>query len=265
MNRPPIVIVIDDDPTGSQSVHSCLLLLSWDVSSIRHALRHPSNLFFILANSRSLDPSSAAELNRNIILALCQALSLEGLTCKDVILVSRGDSTLRGHGFLEPHVLNDAFGPFDATFHLPAFIEGGRTTVDCNHLLYGSPVHLSAFAKDRIFGFNTSYRPQWLSDKSSGLISPESVLTVHCHELESSSGQDFSDLVSRLIQLTNNPSVVVNASSYNHLYNFALAVLQLYPRKRFLFRSAASFIKAISPQISHPRSASTLASLRLKG
>ena len=131
-------------------------------------------------------------------------------------------------------------------------------------MLNGSPVHLSSFAKDRLFGFSTSYLPQWLSDKSLGLISPESVLEVHCHELESISGPTFSDLVSRLELFNNNVSVIVNASSYKHLHTFAQAVLELYQHKRFLFRSAASFIKAISPQINQSRSSCSLASLRLR-
>ena len=40
------IVVIDDDPTGSQTVHSCPLLLRWDVDSLRRGLRHPSPLLF---------------------------------------------------------------------------------------------------------------------------------------------------------------------------------------------------------------------------
>ena len=54
-------------------------------------------------------------------MALDVALTSVGLDRRDIFLVSRGDSTLRGHGFLEPSVLANSFGPFDATFHCPAF------------------------------------------------------------------------------------------------------------------------------------------------
>jgi uncharacterized protein YgbK (DUF1537 family) len=29
------IIILDDDPTGSQTVHSCLLLTRWDVVSLQ--------------------------------------------------------------------------------------------------------------------------------------------------------------------------------------------------------------------------------------
>ena len=128
------VVVIDDDPTGSQTVHSCPLLLRWDAETLRQALRHPSPLLFLLADTRALTPSSAAERNRMIAAALDAALQAEGLARDHLLLVSRGDSTLRGHGVLEPAVLEECFGPFDATVHAPAFIEGGRTTVNGVHL-----------------------------------------------------------------------------------------------------------------------------------
>ena len=99
------VVVIDDDPTGSQTVHGCPLLLRWDPRTLQRALRHPSPLLFLLADTRALDPSQAAERNREIATNLDAALTSEGLQRTDVQLVSRGDSTLRGHGVLEPQVL----------------------------------------------------------------------------------------------------------------------------------------------------------------
>ena len=47
----PKIIVFDDDPTGSQTVHSCLLLLQWDVETLRLGLKDKAPIFFILANS----------------------------------------------------------------------------------------------------------------------------------------------------------------------------------------------------------------------
>ena len=61
------LVVIDDDPTGSQTVHSCPLLLRWDVESLRRGLRHRSPLLFVLANTRALSPDAAAERNREIM------------------------------------------------------------------------------------------------------------------------------------------------------------------------------------------------------
>ena len=172
------VVVIDDDPTGSQTVHSCPLLLRWDVDTLRRGLRHASPLLFLLADTRALTPTVAAERNRGIAAALDLALQREGLGRDQVLLVSRGDSTLRGHGVLEPEVLQGAFGPFDATFHVPAFLEGGRTTVNGVHLLHGEPVHTTPFAQDRLFGFSSSDLARWLEEKSDGAIAAASVLRI---------------------------------------------------------------------------------------
>ena len=56
------IVVIDDDPTGSQTVHGCPLLLRWDAASLAAGLAHPSPLLFLLANTRALDAAAAAEL-----------------------------------------------------------------------------------------------------------------------------------------------------------------------------------------------------------
>ena len=53
------IVVIDDDPTGSQTVHGCPLLLRWDAETLAAGLAHPSPLLFVLANTRALAPAAA--------------------------------------------------------------------------------------------------------------------------------------------------------------------------------------------------------------
>ena len=256
------VVVIDDDPTGSQTVHSCPLLLGWDRESLRRGLRHPSPLLFLLADTRALTPEAAVERNREIARHLDQALAAEGLGRGDVLLVSRGDSTLRGHGVLEPACLEEAFGPFDATFHIPAFIEGGRTTVNGVHLLNGEPVHTTAFAQDRIFGFSTSNLAVWLEQKSGGLIRRADVQRIHLRELDAASGAGLPCLIDRLRSLNGNVPVVVDAERQDQLSALAAAVRALRSEKRFLFRSAASLVKALADPGPPPLDATGLAGLR---
>ncbi|MEB3251199.1 MAG: four-carbon acid sugar kinase family protein, partial [Cyanobacteriota bacterium] len=50
----PKIIVLDDDPTGSQTVHSCLLLMGWDTETLRQGLQDPAPIFFVLTNTRAL-------------------------------------------------------------------------------------------------------------------------------------------------------------------------------------------------------------------
>ncbi|EAQ70157.1 putative sugar and nucleotide-binding domains containing protein [Synechococcus sp. RS9909] len=264
------IVVIDDDPTGSQTVHSCPLLLRWDQDTLRRGLRHPSPLLFVLANTRALAPAAAAARNREIVSTLVAALAAEAIPPEAVQLVSRGDSTLRGHGVLEPQVLaevwQDKVGPVDATLHVPAFLPGGRTTVGGVHLLHGEPVHLSAFAQDRVFGYSTSDLAAWLEEKSAGAIAAASVARLGGELL------DQADLVGWLAALKGNRPVVVDAERPEQLAALGAAVEALRGRKRFLFRSAASLLNGLvdggrlapgqRPLGPQPRDAASLAALR---
>ena len=268
------IVVIDDDPTGSQTVHSCPLLLRWDVESLRRGLRHRSPLFFVLANTRALTPDAAAERNREIMASLHQALEAEAIPESQLLLVSRGDSTLRGHGVLEPAVLSEElearFGPVDATLHVPAFLPGGRTTVDGVHLLHGKPVHTTAFAQDRSFGFSTSALDAWLEEKSGGAIPAQTVLRLGRELLDRAADQEpegSEALQTWLLALRNNTPVVVDAERPEQLDALGAAVRRLQGRKRFLFRAAASLINGLVnagevPLDPQPLSATGLAGLR---
>ena len=262
------IVVIDDDPTGSQTVHSCPLLLRWDQAALRRGLRHPSPLLFVLANTRALTPEAAATRNREIVDALVLAMAAEGLQEHDLLLVSRGDSTLRGHGVLEPQVLAQAwekhFAVVDATLHVPAFFEGGRTTVNGVHLLHGEPVHTTAFARDRLFGYGTSDLAEWLEEKSAGQIAANAVLQIPLALLEA---ERSADLLACLEALEANRSVVVDATRPEQLRALGVAVRRLQGRKRFLFRSAASLLNGLvdsgpSPLGAQPLDAHGLAGMR---
>jgi uncharacterized protein YgbK (DUF1537 family) len=97
------IIVLDDDPTGSQTLHSCPLLLRWDRDGLRRGLAHPSPFLFLLANTRALDAQAARERVREICRALLPALAeaRQAGLIDHWLIVSRGDSTLRGHTPLE--------------------------------------------------------------------------------------------------------------------------------------------------------------------
>ena len=232
------------------------------METLRRGLRHPSPLLFLLADTRALTPEDAAERNREIARNLDGALGAEGLQRRDLLLVSRGDSTLRGHGVLEPDTLEQAFGPFDATLHVPAFLEGGRTTVNGVHLLHGEPVHTTPFAQDRLFGFNSSDLAAWLEEKSNGAIRRADVQRISGRELDAASGAGLLPLIERLRTCRGNRPVVVDAQRQQQLTALAAAVRVLQAEKRFLFRSAASMVKALADPGPPPLDSAGLAMLR---
>ncbi len=251
------VVIFDDDPTGSQTVCDCPLLLRWDQQALINALNHSSSLLFLLVNTRSMSAEAAENRIRQTCQSINHALKDVCFSLEDVFFVSRGDSTLRGHGVLEPKIINEILGPFDATFHIPAFFEGGRTTVNGVHLLHGCPVHKTEFARDQTFGYSTSALDLWLEEKSKGAIVAENVvrLTTQLLDEAGQSAVGMKKLVDCLIALSGNQSVVVDAELPSQLAALGQAVRSLQRQKRFLFRSAASFINGLanSPvQFHHP-------------
>src|SRR4028118_2252849 len=177
MTTNPKIIVLDDDPTGSQTVHSCLLLTDWDVDTLRLGLSDDSPIFFVLTNTRALTPEQAAGVTREVCHNLKIALEAEGI--EDFLVVSRSDSTLRGHYPVETDVIAEEVGPFDAHFLVPAFFEGGRITRESVHYLIidgvPTPVHETEFARDSVFGYHHSYLPDYVEEKTKGRILSSSV------------------------------------------------------------------------------------------
>ena len=260
------IIIFDDDPTGSQTVYGCPLLLNWDEQTLEKAFAKSSPLIFILTNTRSLSSSLAVNKTREICSSIKKFFLRQGYSKDDYFYISRGDSTLRGHGVLEPAILAEELGPFHATFHIPAFFEGGRTTENGIHYLNGVPVHTTDFGRDNIFGFSTSNLSKWIEEKSLGKIQEENIMHVEIKQLDMAFNNEdgFKSLLSFLSKLENNISVVVDAKSPYHLETLARAIKVLSKEKRFLFRTAASFINSLSGLPPNPKDTTDLVSLKLK-
>lgn len=246
----PKIIVLDDDPTGSQTVHSCLLLTRWDEDILRLGLVDDSPIFFVLTNTRSLPPDQAAAVTKEVCHNLKAAIATAGI--EDFLIVSRSDSTLRGHYPIETDAIAEELGPFDAHFLVPAFIEGGRITRDSIHYLIVDgipiPVHETEFARDSVFGYTYSYLPDYVAEKTQGRISANQVERFVLNDIRR--GTDVTGNVStleRLQKLTGNQCVAVDAETQDDLNRFAQDVLTAANQgKRYLFRSAASLLTALA-------------------
>lgn len=242
MSKKPKIIVLDDDPTGSQTVHSCLLLMRWDVETLRIGLQDDSPIFFVLTNTRSLSPESAASVTKEVCHNLKLALKAEEIN--DFLIVSRSDSTLRGHYPIETDVIAAELGPFDAHFLVPAFFEGGRITRDSIHYLIidgvPTPVHETEFARDSVFSYHHSYLPKYVEEKTQGRIKADAVERFLLADIRAGS-------LERLMKLTGNQCAVVDGETQADLNRFAEDVLSAASLgKRFLFRSAASILTALA-------------------
>lgn len=252
------IIVLDDDPTGSQTVHSCLLLTRWDVETLHEAMLDSSPLFFILTNTRGMDANRAADITRevcqNIQLALDE-LKQEERTINP-ILVSRSDSTLRGHYPVETDVIAEELGPFDAHFLVPAFFEGGRITRDSIHYLVVDgkeiPVHETEFANDSVFSYKHSYLPDYVEEKTQGRIKADHVERFLLDEVRGNS-------LTHLLSLKNNTCCAVDCETQDDLNHFAEQLKEASKQgKRFLFRSGASVLTSLANLPAQPVAAEAM-------
>ncbi len=238
----PKIIVLDDDPTGSQTVHGCLLLMVWDVETLRVGLTDDSPIVFILTNTRALTPEKAETTTREVCRNLKQAIAETGI--EDFLVVSRSDSTLRGHYPIETDAIAAELGHFDAHFLAPAFFEGGRTTRESVHYLRVNgvdvPVHETEFARDSVFGYQHSYLPDYVAEKTQGQIPASTVERFTLSDIR-------AGVRDRLMTLHNNQCCVVDGETQSDLNQFAADILAAASQgKRFLFRSAASILTALA-------------------
>lgn len=237
------IIVLDDDPMGAQTVHSCLLLIQWDVQTLLTGLQDSIDIFFILTNTRALTPENAATRTREVCQNLKEAISQAGTV--NFLLVSRGDSTLRGHYPIETDVITEIFGDFDAHFFMPAFFEAGRITENSTHYLRQNgvvkPLHETEFAKDSVFAYKNSFLPDYVAEKTKGRISAADVEQFTLDHIRNRRS------LQRLIELGDNRCCIVDGENQSDFDLFAIDLLAAVNEgKRFLLRSAASILTSLA-------------------
>ncbi len=237
------VVVLDDDPTGTQTVHDIPVLTEWPVERLVKELKEDSPAFYLLTNSRSLPLREAQALNREIGVALRVASQQAG---RDFAVVSRSDSTLRGHFPGEVQALAEALQQdFDAWILAPFFPEGGRFTLnDIHYVLEGerlAPAGLTEFARDKTFGYQASNLREWVAEKTRGAVPVEQVASISVTELREGGPQT---VLRSLLALPKGCVCVVNAASYRDLEVFVQALLEAEAvGRRYLYRTAASFVR----------------------
>ena len=160
-------VVLDDDPTGVQTVHDISVYTDWTVESMKKGLADSNKVFYVLTNSRGMTEAETTKIHREILQAVSQAAKEED---RRYLFISRSDSTLRGHYPLETCLLKDGMEKdgrkIDGEVLFPFFKEGGRFTIDNIHYVkYGEelvPAAQTEFAKDRTFGYTHSSIPAYI-------------------------------------------------------------------------------------------------------
>jgi len=248
----PKLVVLDDDPTGTQTVHDVPVLTAWEVELLCQELADPSPVCYILTNSRSLPAADAIALNGTLGRNLTSAVQQVG---RAVTIVSRSDSTLRGHFPHEVDALADALGgDFDACLLVPFFEEGGRyTAADVHYVAEGDrliPAGQTPFAADAAFGYRSSNLRDWVAEKTAGRVRAEEVASISLEDLRCG-GPDC--VTERLAALPSGSYCIVNAVSYRDLEVFVAGLLDAEAAgKRFIYRTASSFVQVRAGQTPRP-------------
>lgn len=237
------VVVLDDDPTGTQTVHNTPVLTEWSIEALQEELQRDSPAFYILTNSRSLPLAAARALNTEIGRNLVEAGKR---AARDFVVVSRSDSTLRGHFPGEVEALASGLGEnFDGWIVIPFFLEGGRYTVGDTHYVeeggWLTPSAETEFARDSVFGYRSSNLRDWVEEKTGGHTSSEDVASISIEDLRMGGPARVKE---RLLRLQRSKVGVVNAAGYRDVEVFVKGLLDAEAQgRRFLYRSAASFVR----------------------
>lgn len=236
------IVVLDDDPTGTQTVHGLPVLTEWTVSTLRAEMGSDAPAFYLLTNSRSLGLAEAQHLNREIGRNLIAASTEIG---KQFRVISRSDSTLRGHFPGEIEALSDGLGEIpDGVLLIPFFLPAGRYTIDDVHYVAQGerllPVAETEYARDAVFGYRSSNLRDWVEEKTGGRVPAQDVQSISIDDLRRGGPDQVDQLLQRL---HGGMMCVVNAVTTRDLEVFTLGLLRAEQAgKRFLYRTAASFV-----------------------
>ena len=272
---PRILVVLDDDPTGTQSVADLPVLTRWDVADFTWAFNHRINgrrqdAVYVLTNTRSLDPAEAAARNEEVVRNALAAAALEtggsGSSSAGHSLrlgfVSRSDSTLRGHYPLEPDTIAATVAavsgePTDGVVIVPAFPDAGRVTIGGVHYMRGTgdsagkltPVADTEFARDASFGFANSELAKYVEEKSRGRFRADSVIVLTLDVIRAA-GPDGDPQVSAkaiadaIDSATDSTPIVADIVTENDLRALALGLEEAERRgKKLLYRVGPPFVR----------------------
>ena len=270
--NPMKIVVLDDDPTGVQTVHDISVFTHWDRDTIQEGFAEKNKLFYILTNSRGMTVQETTDVHTQIAQSVA---SVSEQTKIPYLLISRSDSTLRGHYPLETDLLRRvtqkcAGTTTDGEILCPFFPEGGRYTIgNVHYVKIGQeliPAGETEFAKDRTFFYHASDLRDYIEEKTGGACKAEDVI---CISLESLRAKDFDGIEAQLMQAQaqvdsapgaadgkaaqsdgaacSSPSrIIVNAVTYSDLKVFAVALYRAMAKgKRYIFRSAAALVKVL--------------------
>jgi uncharacterized protein YgbK (DUF1537 family) len=236
------LVVLDDDPTGTQTVSDVPVVTTADADDLRWAIDQPGNGFFVLTNTRSVGEAEAAKRTMRVLASMPRDAPIS--------IVSRGDSTLRGHYPLETDVLATELArrgrPVDGVVVVPAYVDAGRVTIDSVHFAQTAnglvPVAETEFAADGTFGYTSSDLREWIEEKTHGRVRAAVVARITLDDIRLGGVARVAQI---LANLRDRRPAVADAVCDDDLRVLALAAMEAEDLgSTLLFRSGPSYVRA---------------------
>ena len=247
-NAQKTCIIIDDDPTGNQTVYDIPLLAKWDVDTLIYEFDRKTPVFFILTNSRSLSQEKSTAIYKEISANIYKASNSTG---RNFSLISRSDSTLRGH-FSEIDALKQS-GDFENAIHvfIPVMFEGGRVTLHNVHYIKENgtllPVSETTFAKDHTFGYSHANLKLYIEEKTKGAVTVEDIVSIDIKTLRTT---DVETLSFKINAVGPGKYCIFNTLNYYDLDKVTHALLLAENLgKKMIYRTSSSFIPSYIGQL----------------
>ncbi len=243
------IVVLDDDPTGVQTVHHVPVYTDWRPQTLLEAFSEDCPMFFILTNSRAFTAAETGGVHRELANRIADAAAQTG---RDFIVISRSDSTLRGHYPLETETLREGLEAltekrFQGEIVIPFFLEGGRYTFDNIHYVREGdrlvPAGNTEFARDKSFGYSASHLGAWCEEKTHGRFPAGQMLFLSVEELRA---MDYDAVAEKLLSTRGFNKIIVNAVDYVDVKLFAVALARaIRAGGEYLIRGAAAIAKVL--------------------
>lgn len=246
--NPHKIVVLDDDPTGVQTVHDISVYTDWTPESMAQGFDEPNKVFYILTNSRGMTADETTSIHREIAARAAQIAKERG---RPWLMMSRSDSTLRGHYPLETDLLREGIeasgGKVDGEIMCPFFKEGGRYTIDDVHYVrYGDklvPAGETEFAQDKTFGYTKSNLREYIEEKTGGGHKAQDVISISLADLRQG---NFDKIEQQLLSAHDFQKIVVNAIDYADIKAFCIPLYRAIAKgHNFVFRTAAALVKEL--------------------
>lgn len=254
--KTPLLVVLDDDPTGTQTCHDISVLTVWDHDTLCKEFSVTKKGFFILTNSRALPGPEAKKLISTICENVRKAAKASG---KEFGIVLRGDSTLRGHFPEEPETVEEVLGKVDNWILAPFFFQGGRYTInDVHYVAEGKnlvPASQTPFAADATFGYNSSNLRDYVLEKAGSRFTKDDLYSITLEDIRLGGPQGVTK---KLLAAPKGAVIIINSAAESDMFVFAAGLLEAEQAgKKYLYRTGAAFvscrlgIRGISPLTAH--------------